>query len=495
MVENTGRRVDYAYDALFRLVQERIAPADGSPAVSIDYTYDAVGNRLTRTDASGSTLYAYDANNRVLSSGQVNFTYDANGNVLSKGAGPFVASYAYDALNRLRAATTPTGGTARYHVYDALNNRVARTDTSGTTRFMVDPFGHDGTRLAAGTTPCCGADGVGLPQVLRETDESGAPTDYIYAGDRAINQSQNGAVSYYLSDGQQSTRALASAGGATTDTYDFDAFGNLTGRTGSTANTLLYAGQQFDPNADLYYLRARHYDPHVGRLTSIDPYAGNPFDPPSLHPYVYAYNDPMNKQDPSGAMTLAEFGTAVAVAGVLGSVRRGRAVNHERRCRRRRRRGGLEGLRRRCGARVRSPWCCCRGHWRIHGRRDRCWRIGRDRGTISATAGATVIVRALPELVEIILRNQRPFLQGTVDGFAKSYRAAYAEIGSEMAKTRLRAHLDDVSELSQCAVLLFMKRGMWRGIEVVDASGGSFSKALIEVLNDLLRNSSCRSWE
>ena len=86
----------------------------------------------------------------------------------------------------------------------------------------------------------------------------------------------------------------------TTDTYDYDAFGNSFTVSGSTPNNYLYRGEQFDPDLGLYYLRARYYNPLTGRFMSRDPNKGNRFDPRSLHKYLYAGGDPVNLLDPTG---------------------------------------------------------------------------------------------------------------------------------------------------------------------------------------------------
>ena len=52
---------------------------------------------------------------------------------------------------------------------------------------------------------------------------------------------------FYGADGHGSVRQLTSSTGAVTDTYDYDAFGNLVNSTGSTPNNYLFAGEQFDP--------------------------------------------------------------------------------------------------------------------------------------------------------------------------------------------------------------------------------------------------------
>jgi len=70
--------------------------------------------------------------------------------------------------------------------------------------------------------------------------------------------------------------------------------------SGGTVNPFLFQGQQFDPASGDYYLRARYYDPTTGRFLSQDPFAGNEADPTSLHRYLYASNDPVDRTDPTG---------------------------------------------------------------------------------------------------------------------------------------------------------------------------------------------------
>jgi len=82
---------------------------------------------------------------------------------------------------------------------------------------------------------------------------------------------------------------------------------------------MLYQGRQQDPESNLYYLRARYYDPAIGRFISKDPIKGKLSNPLSQNPYQYAYNNPINLSDPSGEMVaggcvnvnagIAAFGT------------------------------------------------------------------------------------------------------------------------------------------------------------------------------------------
>jgi len=87
------------------------------------------------------------------------------------------------------------------------------------------------------------------------------------------------------------------------------------------------SGEQYDPDLGLYYLRARYYNPATGRFLSRDPLDGDPTDPQSLHKYLYAGGDPVNRIDPSGradsietifTITVIATPTEVALSALAG---------------------------------------------------------------------------------------------------------------------------------------------------------------------------------
>jgi len=118
--------------------------------------------------------------------------------------------------------------------------------------------------------------------------------------------------------------SFLSCASAVIDIYDYDAFGNLlhssTMLSSPTYNNYLFAGEQFDPDLNLYYNRARYLNTSTGRLWSMDSFEGDEDDPPSLHKYTYTQNDPVNGHDATGFQTEIEEADREAVDAVINSV-------------------------------------------------------------------------------------------------------------------------------------------------------------------------------
>ena len=65
-------------------------------------------------------------------------------------------------------------------------------------------------------------------------------------------------------------------------------------------NRFGFTGHEHDAETGLYYMKGRYYDPQTGRFLARDPFAGTPFEPASLHRYLYAYGNPTVYVDPTG---------------------------------------------------------------------------------------------------------------------------------------------------------------------------------------------------
>ncbi len=295
--EISGRTVQYHYDGLYRLVKETIngvvLPAQNGV---IDYSYDPVGNRLSRTStlpAIAQQTFAYDANDRLTTD-----SYDDNGNTIGSSG----KTYGYDSENHL----TTQNGNAVGIAYDGDGNRAAETVAGVTTEYLVDTLNP-----------------TGYAQVLEEIINGQVVHRYTYGLD-LISQTRKSGVNwethFYGYDGHGSVRFLTDVSGNITDRYDYDAFGNLISTTGSTQNKYLYSGEQLDVNIGFYYLRSRYLSPMIGRFMSMDSFAGNIHDPVSLHKYLYANANPINMIDPTGTQSLSEVMIAIDIAFTLYSI-------------------------------------------------------------------------------------------------------------------------------------------------------------------------------
>ena len=243
----------------------------------LSYTHDAVRNRLALAStlaALGSQAKSYDANDRLTDE-----TYDANGSTLAANGW----TYGYEFEDRLVTATK--AGVSVAMQYDGDGNRVVRTEGATTVRYLVDDL-----------TP------TGYVQVAEEVVAGSVAQAYVHGPQRVSQRQLVGGVwsfSYYgYDESMGSARLVADAAGSATDRYSYDGFGNVVARSGSTANSYLYRGEQFDLPG--YYLRARWYDAVLGTFKTADTHEGKIAEPHTLHLFIYGHAEPVRYFDPSG---------------------------------------------------------------------------------------------------------------------------------------------------------------------------------------------------
>lgn len=317
VMENDGRKVNYTYDELYRLTQEKVLDAVNGNRTS-GYVYDNVGNRLTKTETVNGTTtttgYTYDANDRLLRetvNGQITttYTYDDNGNTLTKTEPGQETRYTWDDQNRLVAAEIVTADGIKHleYEYDASGIRVASIVDGQETRYLIDanqPYA----------------------QVLEEyTPDGTVLTAYVYGND-LLSQThydpltQTGSTTYYHVDGLGSTTALTDETGSVVSAFQYDAYGKKIDGTGNVANNYLFAGEQYDSNLGDYYLRQRYYSTETGRFTRRDSYEGRLREPLTQHKYIYANNNPISFTDPTGLSAWADYNSSsLAVASLIAA--------------------------------------------------------------------------------------------------------------------------------------------------------------------------------
>jgi RHS repeat-associated protein len=308
-----GASATYTYDALNRLASakdNRIA-AQGGPSNPTTYSYDPAGNlagyaypntvqtgnvfntlnRLTQT-CQATTSPACSASSKL---GSFTYTLGAAGNRTAVSVG---ITNTYDFENHMLKHGSVS------MVYDGDGNRVTETAAGVTTKYLVDTLNP-----------------TGYSQVLDELVSGAVTRTYAYGLQRISENQVSGSTwtpTFYGYDGHGNVRFTTSATAAVGNTYTFDAFGAVIASTGTIANSYLYSGERFDSALNLYHLRARYYNMLTGRFETMDPgketccalrasQVGNIFDPATLHKYVYAQNNPVNRVDPSGKDAILDY--------------------------------------------------------------------------------------------------------------------------------------------------------------------------------------------
>ncbi|WP_162259427.1 RHS repeat-associated core domain-containing protein [Phycicoccus sp. Soil803] len=273
-------------------------------ANQVVFTYDDDGNLATSTDGMGRiTTLTYDAaaqltkaergttrlqlndyypNGRLKSTtdaldGETKFTYDSLGNVLTRtdplnrvttlATDPLghvtavtdpsgqTTTYRYNALGQVKAITFPSGGPVSYSniAYDEFGRRTAATSTAGTASWVYDSLGRlTGSTSATGTTVGYGYDlegrqtSITYPNsagaVVRHYDESDrltaleafgeAPTQFTYEADGALKgiQYPNGTATSYQHDQAGRVQSISATRGGTVQTsfgYTYDGNGQV----------------------------------------------------------------------------------------------------------------------------------------------------------------------------------------------------------------------------------------------------------------------------
>lgn len=362
--------ITWEYDDLNRLIGESYdAGNNGASAGDYEttYTYDLTGNRLEKaTDtydadsnldgaADQTVTYVVDTNDRLLSEtlDDVNdnnndrhtvYTYDADGVINLTGGDDTVqtdktvyqglddtgtklteTTYSYDARGRMSKVEIDNGAdgsidTTTEYAYDDNGIKVSMTvDGTTTTLYLTDHNNHTGYAQTIEEGVDDNGNGVLDAAEVDKTYVIGhdviAQAAAELLDDGRIQEAAQQLLTF-LYDGHGSTRALLNEAFEIAQKYAYDAYGvQLTGTQLTSAaaafTSLLYSGEHFDAKVQMQYLRARWYDAASGRFNRVDPFAGSPSDPQSLHKYLYAHSNPITHVDPSG-LFVGRFATAKA---------------------------------------------------------------------------------------------------------------------------------------------------------------------------------------
>ncbi|WP_036633576.1 RHS repeat domain-containing protein, partial [Paenibacillus massiliensis] len=237
----------------------------GTPLQQFGYEWDGSKNITSITNNSTTDTFGYDALNRIGTETQGDesrgYSYDANGNRASMGSGKLFglknAEYTYDSLSRLTKAAGE--GIEVGYSYNGDGLLYERTSAGKTTRYYYD----EEAKLIAEAEVVGGTSKMTYVYIY---DLSGR----IWARkDLATDQLQ-----YFHLNGHGDVVGLSDSSGKTLNQYSYDIWGGPITAEETVPNVLRYAGEYWDDTTGLQYLRARWYDPSMGRFMGEDTYQG-----------------------------------------------------------------------------------------------------------------------------------------------------------------------------------------------------------------------------
>lgn len=279
-----GALSTFNYSGLQTTLRQNLT--NGRNINTYEYVYDLHGNQKSKTENNNMYTFTYDKLNRIETSSQFNedYSYDRRGNRLTQVSEKEIniqnVGYQYDLDNRLLQVNLETGSQVNYK-YNGDGLLVERSEKDNTTRYY-----YDGTKIIA------------------EADVSNGKANYkasyIRGNELVARVDRNGNRAYYVHNGHGDVVGLLDIQGNTLNTYSYDIWGNPLEVKETIEQPFRYSGELWDNTATLQYLRARWYDPGIGRFINEDTYEGDITNPLSLNLYTYVHNNPLKYVDPTG---------------------------------------------------------------------------------------------------------------------------------------------------------------------------------------------------
>ncbi|NDI34537.1 RHS repeat-associated core domain-containing protein [Chengkuizengella sediminis] len=264
----------------------------GSITWAESFGYDGLGNIESINQNGEISTYQYDDLNRIIQEDVVEgiqtYTYDEKGNrktmegTMKLPLGP--REFTYNALNQLSTFKENDEETT-YQYYVGGLRATKESQNGDFTRYIYFQG-----------------------NVIEELDQEGNPTARNIWGNQLLYREDmtSSLGGYYFYNGHGDVVKVIADDGSkdVLKEYDYDIWGNVLSETSHETKTFdnpfQYTGEIYDEESGLIYLRARYYDPSIGRFITEDTYEGTISNPLSMNLYTYVYNNPMIYNDPSG---------------------------------------------------------------------------------------------------------------------------------------------------------------------------------------------------
>ena len=289
VADRTGEIVGYCH------TPRRKGKGDLSPEPAYENDRDGNLHMLTETKDGEETSYLYDlCGNRLekRKGGRTErYRYNGENQLVRRVAGGDAWDYTYDLQGNLVREAGPEG--ERQYLYDIENHQIRVL--SGGKEIQEDRYDGEGMRAGLTVNGKKSTFLYGNGDLYAEFDETGADVSRYIWGDGLVGLGYQGKLYGGHRDEQLSTGWITGGNGVPENVYEYDVFGVLLGSYGKVPGRLLYGGQQYDTEVEQYYLRARYYNPVIGRFMQADTYRGD-----GLNLYAYCANNPVMYYDPSG---------------------------------------------------------------------------------------------------------------------------------------------------------------------------------------------------
>ena len=290
----------YTYDALHRITLETTA----SGATVSNFVYEPYGNLSYKfepnpTDGLQGRTYTYDPTyhhklQKTVLGSTATYSYDINGNMTSLVSQPS-ENYSYGVNGLLELSWNPSILAGCYkNSYDAFGARSAKNG----------PF-------ACNTSSGPSQRNYVSPDYEASSDNATREVYVTLGGEKIAKIGNGSAITWLHHDHLGSTTMTTNSSGQSTDTADYDLFGQL--RSGKiSATNYLYTGQEYDSENGLYYYKSRYYDPSLGRFASPDSIIPGIYDSQAFASYNYVGNNPVTYTDPDGHVRETEIFNTLA---------------------------------------------------------------------------------------------------------------------------------------------------------------------------------------
>ena len=249
--------------------------------------------------------FAYDSANRLISAGQNSYTYNVEDVRVRNLCGESETTYAYNTNGRLSQLLVKTTDGVIMTI-ECRNNTSLRYFYAKLKIWHQIFFENLSIFIAMKLIQNRRAILYSRFYRLVENSKSFRHsiiiiTKYVY-GIGLIGEETNGSFKTYHFDYRGSTATITDINGNVTDTFEYDTYGNLISRTGTSVVIFLYNGRDgvvTDSNG-LIYMRARYYSPELRRFINADIIAGEISNAVTLNRYAYANGNPVSNIDPFG---------------------------------------------------------------------------------------------------------------------------------------------------------------------------------------------------